>query len=54
MVFPSEVLENVPEGWKARYTFRIKNENEFDEIFEPAMPGKEYKVFLENHWTRKK
>ena len=53
-VFTSEGLENLPAGWKARETYRIVNDNEFVEVFELAAPGKEFSVYSENRFTRKK
>lgn len=54
LVFTSESLENLPIGWRARETFRILNENEFVEVFELAPPEKEFSVYSENHFKRKK
>jgi len=53
-VFTSEGLENLPPGWRARETYRIVNGQEFVEVFELAAPGKEFSVYSENHFTRKK
>ena len=52
IVFLSEILENVPSGFRARETYKILNENEFVEIFELAPPGKEFSVYSENHFKR--
>ena len=46
-------IENAPEGTRTRITLKIKNENEFVEIFELAFPGQELTEFLRNHWKRK-
>lgn len=53
MIFLSEAMENAPDGTRARQTFRIQNDNQFNEVFELAFQGKEFSVFLENRWTRK-
>ena len=53
-VFTSEGLENLPAGWRARETYRIVNDNEFVEVFELAAPGKEFSVYSENRFVRKK
>ncbi|HAQ20946.1 MAG TPA: hypothetical protein DCR40_17190 [Prolixibacteraceae bacterium] len=42
MVFVTESIENIPSGWKAKETYRILSENELEETFELAEPGKEY------------
>lgn len=52
LVFTSEISENSPEGLRARITFKIKNKDEFTEIFEIAMPGKDYSIWLRNFWRR--
>lgn len=54
MVFLSESIENIPLGWRARETYRILNENEFVETFELAEPGKEFALYSENRFKRKK
>jgi hypothetical protein len=51
-VFGSETIENLREGWRARVTLTIRGENTFDETFELAAPGEEFKMLLENHWSR--
>lgn len=48
MIFVSEAIENVPEGWRARETLRIQNEDEFLETFELAAPGKDFSLILKN------
>ena len=52
LVFTTESMENFLTGWKARETYKILNENEFTEVFELAPPGKDFSVFVENHFTR--
>jgi hypothetical protein len=54
MVFVSEAIENVPEGWRARVSFMIQNENEFYETFELAAPAKDFSEILKNKWKRLK
>lgn len=54
LVFTSEAIENFGEGWRARESYKIINQNEFIEIFELAAPGKEFSVFLKNRLTRRK
>jgi hypothetical protein len=52
-VFISESMENISPGWRARSTYKILNENEFQQIFELAQPGKEFEVYSENKLRRK-
>jgi hypothetical protein len=54
LVFDSESIENIPAGYKARETYKILSENEFTETFEISEPGKEYEVYSENRFKRKK
>jgi hypothetical protein len=52
IVFETEVIENVPAGFKARNTIEILDENTFREGFELAPPGKEYTGCVYNTWKR--
>ena len=54
IVFTSESIENIPAGWRARETYKLINADEFIEIFELAGPGKEFEVYSENRYRRKK
>jgi hypothetical protein len=54
LIFISESIENIPSGWQARETFKIMNDDEFIEIFEIAAPGKEFEIYTENNFKRKK
>jgi len=53
-VFTSESSENAPPGLRARLSYYIQNQDEFRETFELAMPGKEFSIYLENFWKRRK
>jgi len=53
-VFVTESIENISSGWRARGTYRILNENEFTETFELAAPDKDFEVYIENHFKRKR
>jgi len=44
-IFVSEQIENIPSGYKARLTYRIVNENEFEQTFDLAEPGKEFACY---------
>lgn len=54
IVFTSESIENIPPGFRARETYKLIGPDEFSEIFEIAEPGKEFEVYSESHFTRKK
>ncbi|MEE9237311.1 MAG: hypothetical protein V3U52_05940 [Thermoplasmata archaeon] len=53
LVFITETIENIPAGWRAKETYRILNDDEFQETFELAAPGKDFEVYIENHFRRK-
>src|SRR6266566_1111920 len=40
IVFTSESIENIPEGYRARETYKTMGRDEFTEFFEIAEPGK--------------
>lgn len=54
LVFVSEAIENIPAGWRARETYRSLRPDEFEETFELAEPGKEFEVYSQTHFRRKK
>ena len=54
IVFTSESIENIPAGYRARETYKILGPDEFTEVFEIAEPGKEFEVYSEGHFRRKK
>lgn len=54
IVFTSESIENIPAGYRARETYKILGPDEFTEVFEVADPGKEFEVYSEGHFRRKK
>jgi hypothetical protein len=53
-VFTTESIENIPEGWRARETYRIISADEFVEEFALAGPGKDFELYSESHHKRKK
>jgi hypothetical protein len=53
IVLTSEHLENIPAGYRARETYKILNENEFEEVFEIAEPNKDFVVYTQNRLKRK-
>ena len=52
-IFLTESVENGPPGLRARYTITIHDAEEFAETFAIAFPGKEFKNYLRNRWTRR-
>ncbi len=52
IVFTTEHIENFMPGWRARETYRILGDDEFEEVFELAPPGGEFKVYVTNRFTR--
>jgi len=54
IVFTAEGIENIPAGWRARETYKIVGPDEFTEVFELAGPGKDFEVYSEGHFKRKK
>ena len=54
IVFTSESIENIPAGFRARETYTILGPDEFKEVFEIAAPGKDFEVYSEGHFKRKK
>jgi len=54
IVFTSQSIENIPAGWRARETYKIVGPHEFTEVFELAGPGKDFEVYSEGHFKRKK
>ena len=54
IVVTSESIENIPAGFRARETYKLIGPDEFSEVFEIAEPGKEFEVYSEGHFKRKK
>ena len=54
IVFTSESIENIPAGFRARETYKILDTDEFTEVFEIAEPGKDFEIYSEGHFKRKK
>ena len=51
--FLSEFIENLPEGWQAKTTITIMSDNGFDELFQIAKPGGEFKTYVKSRWVKK-
>ncbi len=54
LVFESEAIENIPAGWRARETYAVLGPDEFSERFELAAPGKEFELYSESRWKRRR
>jgi len=51
-VFLSEAIENIPPGFKARLTYRILDENSFEQTFDLAPPGQEMACYSKGTMKR--
>ena len=45
LVFVSESIENIPDGWRAREEWRRTDDGGWEETFSLAAPGKEFEVY---------
>ena len=45
LVFVSESIENIPQGFRARETYTFSGNDELEEVFEIAEPGKEFVLY---------
>ena len=52
LVLVAEHLENVPAGWRARYTYTFNPPDEYHELFELAMKGKQFSTYVDNRFLR--
>lgn len=53
LVFISMAIENIPNGWKAKESYRLISENEIEETFELAGPGKNFEIYSKVKLVRK-
>lgn len=51
--FISEAIENFGSGWRVKEVYEILSQNEFIETFSMASPGKDFQVYVRNHFKRK-
>lgn len=54
IIFQTERIENIPDGWRARETYKLVSQDEFTEVFELAEPQKEFAIYAESRWRRVK
>lgn len=52
LVFTSEAIENIPPGFRARITYRILNDHEFEQTFDLASPGNEFDCYAKGIMRR--
>jgi THAP4-like, heme-binding beta-barrel domain len=52
VVFVSESIENIPQGFRARETYVFTGSDQVEEIFEMAEPGKDFEVYSRSRLTR--
>lgn len=52
LVFVTESIINIPKGWRAKESYRILSDSEFEEIFELAPPDKGFSVYSKVKFTR--
>lgn len=45
-------IDNLPEGWRARETWRLVSKDEYVETFSIAEPGKDFQVYSETRLRR--
>jgi hypothetical protein len=51
-ILVGENLENVPKGWKARYTYTLVAQDEYHEMLELDADGKGFKAYVTNRFLR--
>ena len=52
LVLVAEQLENIPPGWRARYTYTFKPPNEYHELLELDANGKGFEPYVSNRFLR--
>ncbi len=53
-VFVSESIENIPAGFRARLTYRIIDNDTFEQTFDLAPPGQEFTCYSKGIMKRQK
>ena len=54
LTFVSESIENIPQGFRTRETYRMLGPDEFEEVFEMSEPGKPFEVYSRTRLKRVK
>jgi hypothetical protein len=52
LVFITERIENIAAGWRARETYHLLSDTEFEETFELAPAGKDFEVYSRSRLKR--
>lgn len=52
--FVTERIENIPDVWRGRETYKVVNQDEYSEVFELAPPQKDFQLYSASHWKRVK
>ena len=52
--FTSEAIENIPAGYRARESYSVTGPDSFIERFELAEPGKDFEIYSETRFRRRK
>jgi hypothetical protein len=52
--FTSEAIENIPAGYRARESYTVTGPDSFVERFELAEPGKDFEIYSETRFRRRK
>ncbi len=53
IVFVSENIENIPNGWRAKETYRLISSSQYTETFELAEPNKTFEIYTKAILKRK-
>ena len=51
-LFETRCIENLSSGWRAKITITVITQNKFEEKFELAQPGQDYRIMLNNTWIK--
>jgi hypothetical protein len=54
VVFVTVAIENIPAGWRGRETYEFIDDDQFIETFALAAPGKDFAIYSETRFRRKK
>ena len=52
-IFLTEHVENAPEGTKAKLEFKVLDEDEIEQSFHVAFPGREFSCFFTHHLKKR-
>ena len=53
LIFITESIENIPAGWKAKESYQLINDDEFEETFELAAPNENFTSYSTAKFKRK-